>query len=255
MWSRLAAAFLLCASGAAPGQGAQPLKPGIEFQSADLRALQADEFANPGMLWVARGEALWAEKRGEAGNTCGSCHGEAGRSMRGAAAKYPRFDAELGRVVNLEGRVQACVATKQKAPPWSWESEPLLAMTAYLAHLARGTPISAAVDHRSRPLYERGRTLYFERQGQLHLACHQCHDANWGRTLLSEKISQGHPADWPAYRMEWQALGSLHRRLRACYFGVRARMPELGSEELLALEVYLAVRAKGVVTSAPGVRR
>ena len=30
-------------------------RSGIEFASADVRSLQADDFANPGMLWVARG--------------------------------------------------------------------------------------------------------------------------------------------------------------------------------------------------------
>ena len=102
---------------------------------------------------------------------------------------------------------------------------------------------------------QRGRTLYVERQGQLNLACTNCHDANWGRTMLSEKISQGHPADWPAYRHEWQSLGSLSRRLRACYYGVRAEMPAYGSDDLTALELYLAHRARGLATQAPGVRR
>ena len=80
-------------------------------------------------------------------------------------------------------------------------------------------------------------------------------DANWGRTLLAEKVSQGHPADWPAYRLEWQTLGSLQRRLRACYFGVRAALPAFGAPELVALELYLAQRARGLAVAAPGVRR
>lgn len=254
MWLRAAVA-LLCGAAAAWAQPPRPPRPGIEFQGADLRALQADEFANPGMLWVARGEALWNEPRGAAGASCASCHGDARRSMRGVAATYPRHAADLGRVVNLEGRVLGCLAKHHRAVPWAWESEPLLSMTAYLAHLSRGHAISAPPQAALRPLRERGRRLYFERQGQLHLACHQCHDARWGRVLLAEKISQGHPADWPAYRMEWQALGSLQRRLRACFFGVRAALPAFGSEDLLALEAYLAERAQGVVTSPPGVRR
>lgn len=255
MWFRTAAFLLLGAALSASAQRPEPLKSGVEFQSPDVQALQADEFANPGMLWVSRGEAFWLEKRGEAANSCASCHGDARQSMRGIAAKYPRYVPELGKVINLEGRINACVVGKQKAKPWSWESEELLAVTAYVARQSRGMPLTATVDERSRPLFERGRALYFERQGQLHLACNQCHDNNWGRTLLSEKISQGHPADWPAYRLEWQAMGSLHRRLRACFFGVRAQLPAFGSEVLLALEVYLAHRANGLAASAPGVRR
>jgi L-cysteine S-thiosulfotransferase len=251
--TRLAAVLLAVAAGlVSPAQaGAQgapnPLKSGIEFQSADVRALQADDFANPGMLWVARGEALWA--------SCSSCHGDAARSMRGVAASYPKHSSELGAMVNLEQRINACVTRHEKRPALAWESEALLALTAYVARQSQGMPISVSATGPAAPVLARGRELYFERQGQLNLACTQCHDANWGRTLLAEKISQGHPADWPAYRLEWQTLGSLQRRLRACYFGVRAELPAFGSPDLLALEVYLATRARGLVLSPPGIRR
>src|SRR5436190_18738345 len=89
-------------------QSPSPPRGGIEFQSADVRALQADDFANPGMLWVTRGERLWSQQRGEAGNSCASCHGDAAHSMRGVAATYPKHAATLGRVVDLEGRINAC---------------------------------------------------------------------------------------------------------------------------------------------------
>ena len=231
----------------------QPLKGGVEFQSAETRALQADDFGNPGMLWVTRGERLWSQNRGAAANACESCHADARKSMKGVAARYPRQGG--GQVMNLEQRINACVTANQKAPALAWESEELLSLAAYVARQSRDMPIAVAIDGPARETFERGRTLYFERQGQLNLACTQCHDANWGRTLLAEKVSQGHPADWPAYRLEWQTLGSLQRRLRACYFGVRAELPQFGSPELIALELYLAARAKGLPLSVPGVRR
>jgi hypothetical protein len=80
-------------------QSPQPPKSGIEFQSVDVRALQADEFANPAMLWVTRGEVPWSQKRGAAGDTCASCHGDARQSMRGVAVSYPKHSPALGRVV------------------------------------------------------------------------------------------------------------------------------------------------------------
>ena len=116
-------------------------------------------------------------------------------------------------------------------------------------------PIAADLSPQAQSAYRHGLELYIQRQGQLNLACTNCHDASAGRTLLAETVSQGQPADWPAYRLEWQTLGSLQRRLRACYLGVRAEMPPYGSPDLVALEVYLARRAKGLVTNPPGVRR
>ena len=56
-----------------------PLKGGVEFQSVDVQRLQADDFGNPGLLWVTRGEALWGER-------CAACHRDAPTSMRGVPA-------------------------------------------------------------------------------------------------------------------------------------------------------------------------
>jgi sulfur-oxidizing protein SoxA len=233
----------------------QPMRGGIEFQGDNVKAMQADAFANPGSLWITRGAALWEEKRGAAQVACASCHGSAPQSMKGVAARYPRHDPALGRVVDLDQRVNACVTSQQRAPALAWESEPLLALTAYVAAQSNGEAHRVAIDGPAAATYERGRRLYFERQGQLNLACTNCHDGSWGRTLLTERISQGHPTDWPAYRLEWQSLGSLQRRLRACYFGVRAELPPFGSDDLVALELYLAARAKGLAMSVPGVRK
>ena len=240
-------AALLLAATAAVAQA--PLKSGVEFQSVDVQRLQADEFGNPGMLWVTRGEVLWGERG------CAGCHRDATATMRGVATRYPKHDASMGRVVTLDERIAACAQRSPGGAALAPESEPLLALSAYVARQSRGMPIAVATGGPAAPVLARGRELYFERQGQLNLACTQCHDASWGRTLLAEKVSQGHPADWPAYRIEWQVLGSLQRRLRACYFGVRAEMPAFGAPDLVALELYLADRARGLAISPPGVRK
>jgi sulfur-oxidizing protein SoxA len=245
--------FALALPAIAEPQRPSPLKSGVEFQSADVRKLQADDFANPGMLWVARGEAFWKQPRGEANIACGGCH--APGSMNGVAARYPRHDEALGRVVNLETRINACVTTKQKAPALAWESDDLLGISAYVSRQSRGVPISVSVEGPAKPVFEAGQRLYSQRIGQLHLACTNCHDTAWGRTLLAETISQGHSDGWPAYRLEWQSMGSIERRLRACFYGVRAEQPAFGSADLTALELYLAWREQGLPVSSPGVRR
>ncbi len=239
-------------AGAVPSRPT-PAKNGSAFQSADVRALQDDDFANPMGLWIARGEALWNERRGA--NACAVCHGDAKASMKGVAARYPRYDAALGRVVDLQDRINACVEGRQRGARLAYESDELLGLGAYVALQSRGMPQAVAIDGPARATWEAGRALFFQRVGQLNLACHQCHDASWGKTLLAEPISQGQPTGWPAYRLEWQRPGSLQRRLRACFNGVRADMPAFGSAELIALELYLAWRAAGLPMESPGVRR
>lgn len=237
---------------AAEAQRLPAPKSGIAYAGADVRAMQADDFANPGMLWVARGEKLWNTAAGRSNKSCATCHQDASSRMKGVAARYPRVDSASGKVINIEGRINACRERQQAADPLQYESEELLALTAYVAHQSRGMPVAVPADSTH---FERGREIYYRRQGQMNLACTHCHEQNAGRKLLADTISEGHGNAYPAYRLEWQAIGSLHRRLRACYYGVRAVMPAFGSEELLDLELYLARRATGLTVETPGVRR
>jgi len=231
------------------------LRSGITFAGSDVRAMQADDASNPGFLWVESGEKLWNATTGAAGKSCASCHGDARASMRGVAARYPRFDATAGTVQDLEARIGDCRVRRQQAPPLARESEELLSLTAYVALQSRGLPTGVTIDGPARAAFERGRAFYEARHGQMNLACAQCHEQNWGKRLLSETMSQGHGNAFPAYRLEWQSLGSLQRRLRACLFGIRAEMPPPGAPELTDLELYLAWRAQGLPLEAPGVRR
>lgn len=256
-FARLAAAALAVAAVVATAQERSlpldQLRSGSTFLGQDLRALQADEFANPGMLWVERGEKLWSEPAGAANRSCASCH--QGASMRGVAARYPRIDTASGKLLNLEGRINLCRTARMGVEALRYESEDLLALTAFVARQSHGMPTGVAVDGRARSHFEAGRAFYTQRRGQLNLSCAHCHEANWGKRLLSETISQGHPNAYPAYRMEWQTMGSLARRLRACLSGIRAEMLPYGSPEYLDLELYLAWRAQGLPIETPGVRR
>jgi len=80
------------------------------------------------------------------------------------------------------------------------------------------------------------------------------HDDNWDKHLAGSAIMQSHPTGDPPYRLEWQSLDSLQRRLRGCIFGVRAQTYEFGAPELVALELYLTTRAGGMAMEAPAVR-
>jgi L-cysteine S-thiosulfotransferase len=229
-------------------------RSGYDFMSRETRAMQDDDTANPGLLWVLEGGTLWNHKIGAAGRACIDCHGDARASMQGVAARHPTFDAAKGRPVNLEQRINFCRTDRQQAPPLAWESRELLALTAYVARQSRGLPIQVAIDERTQPFLHTGRAAFYQRQGQLNLACTQCHDANWGRQLAGNVIPQAHPTGYPLYRLEWQSLGSLQRRLRNCLVGIRAEAPEYGAPELVDLELFLMWRARGMILEAPAVR-
>jgi sulfur-oxidizing protein SoxA len=229
-------------------------RSGYSFMTPDTQAIQNDDTANPGMLWVLDGETLWKKKTGRADNTCSDCHGDARVSMKGVAARYPAFDASLGRPLNLEQRINLCRANHQQAPNFGYESHDLLALSAYVAYQSRGIAIEAGSDPQLQPFVARGHDLFVQRQGQLNLGCANCHDDNWDKHLAGSAITQGQPTGYPMYRLEWQSLGSLERRLRACMTGIRAQAYEYGAAELVDLELYLASRAQGMPMESPAVR-
>jgi L-cysteine S-thiosulfotransferase len=251
------AALCLAALAASVSAGEIPLperRSGYDLMSRETRAMQDDDTANPGMLWVLEGETLWNRKTGDAARACVECHGDARTSMKGVAARHPAFDAARGRPVTIEQRVNACRVERQKAPALAYESRELLALTAYVARQSRGLQIDVAIDERTRPFVEAGRATFYRRQGQLNLACSQCHDDNWGRRLAGNVVPQGHPTGYPLYRLEWQSLGSLERRLRGCLTGIRAEPYDFGAAELVNLELFLMLRARGMTFEAPAVR-
>ena len=77
---------------------------------------------------------------------------------------------------------------------------------------------------------------------------------NFDKRLAGSPVTQGQPTGYPLYRLEWQTLGSLERRLRSCMTGVRAQAYDYGAPELVALELYLMSRARGVRMETPAVR-
>lgn len=251
-------------SGCQPQPGEHAVQPptrtltepmsGSRFQSAETQALQTDEFANPGLLWVDKGRSLWEEEPRDEVASCQSCHGNLA-DMRGVASRYPVYHAELDRLLNLTQRVARCRQVHQRQAPLPYEAEPLLALTAALTHESRGLPFEPNIGGAARPLFDAGEAYFFQRRGQMNLACHHCHEVNAGRMLRGDLLSQGHGTGYPAYRLQWQTLGSLHRRLRFCNQGIRAEPFDYGAAAYVNLELYLAWRAAQLPLEAPAVRR
>src|ERR1700686_1617818 len=71
-------------------------RSGYEFIGRETRAMQDDDAANPGMLTVLDGEALWNRGERPAAKSCARCDGDGQESMKGVPARYPAFDAARG---------------------------------------------------------------------------------------------------------------------------------------------------------------
>jgi sulfur-oxidizing protein SoxA len=230
-------------------------KSGYLFMGADTRALQDDDFLNPGMFAVELGRQLWQTADGAAGMSCASCHQDAGTTMRGVAARYPKYDEATGRLMNLELRINYERTERMKAEPYRYESGNLLNLTAFISYQSRGVPMAVDIEGPAKAWFERGREFYFTRRGQLDIACTQCHDERVGEKLRGDVISQGQVNGFPFYRISWSSIASRHRMFVWCNTSMRAEPFAYGSDEYLALELYVAWRGRGLPMETPSVRR
>jgi len=72
-------AFLLAVPATAALAG--ETKSGYEYIKPASRAMQDDDFENPGLLAVERGQFLFNSKQNGAGKACAECHGEDGAGL------------------------------------------------------------------------------------------------------------------------------------------------------------------------------
>ena len=241
---------------AASGLAAQDVAmSGYAYMTPETQALQDDDFLNPGFFLIQQGQALWQEPLPGAPQSCSDCHGTIETAMPGLATRYPVHDLALGRMMNLELRIMHEITNRLGLPRPSYDAPEVMALTALISYQSRGLPMQPELTEASAPHLERGRQIFEQRRGQLNLACRQCHVDHAGDRLRGDVISQGQVNAFPIYRLLWGEVGSRHRMFHWCMSSMRAEPYELGSDDYVALEFYLAYRGSGLAIEAPGVRR
>jgi sulfur-oxidizing protein SoxA len=243
----------------APAPEGHPFKEvlsGWLFREPETRALEADSFANPGMLYVERGEEIWNAVDGTMGKSCASCHNNAAETMKGVGAHYPKWDADAKRPINIELQIDKCRTENMGAEAYKFDSADQKALTTYIKYQSFGSPIS--IDLKKGDMqswWDKGKTEYYTRTGQLNLACASCHEASMGKHIRADHLSQGQVNGFPTYRLKQADMVSLHNRMRGCIRDTRAEVPKAFSDELMALEVYVTWRGTGLAVETPSVRQ
>ena len=70
-------------------------RSGYHYLKPDTRAVQDDEFANPGLMAVENGEVLFNKQYKSSGKSCVDCHGVSGEKLRPRSlARYPLVDED-----------------------------------------------------------------------------------------------------------------------------------------------------------------
>ena len=226
---------------------------GWRFRSDETQAMQMDDFDNPGMIYVDQAMDAFNTEMGSEGNSCASCHTPDDFEM--VRATYPKWDEEREEVQTVEMQVLECQTERMgMEEPYGYDSQQMRNMVALIASQGRGQVVDVAIDGPVRETWEQGREMYYTRYGQLELSCASCHEQNYGNLIRADHLSQGHINGFPTYRLKQANLVSMHNRFNGCIRDTRGVPYEIGSEDFVALELYVASRGNGLSVEGPAVR-
>jgi sulfur-oxidizing protein SoxA len=223
------------------------------FRGTETRAMQSDDFDNPGMIFVEKAMDDWVAVDGTEGKSCASCH-DGIDTMAGVKATYPKWDEAAGTVQTLQMQVNECRTERMGAEAWAYDKGDAIDMEAALSSVSRGMPVSVAIDGPAQSTWELGKELYYTRNGQLELSCANCHEENYGNMIRADHLSQGQINGFPVYRLKNTKLNGAHSRFKGCIRDTRAETYSPGSPEFIALELYVMSRGNGLSVEGPSIR-
>jgi sulfur-oxidizing protein SoxA len=264
----LATAMGLGVAGVALGQSES------EKEIERYREMINDPMANPGYLWVDKGEALWSEKRGSKAASLEACDlGKGPGKVEGAYAEMPRYFADADRVMDLEQRLLWCMdkvqgvdtadVLKRRFGGPGVESD-LQALVAYIANKSNGMSYKLPLAHaKEKEMLSVGKALFDRRAGQMDFSCATCHAEEGKRIRLQGLPDFSKPGkeakatmdSWPTYRVSQSQLRTMQHRLWDCYRQMRHPVPEYGSDGITALTSYLVKMAEGGEINVPSIKR
>ena len=223
------------------------------FRGTETRAMQSDDFDNPGMIFVEQAEDTWNAADGSEGKSCADCHG-ASSEMSEARPTFPKWNDAAEEVFTLEKQINECRENRMGAEKWKYTGGEMVNMTALLASVSRGKPVNVAINGPAQTTWEQGKELYYTRTGQLELSCANCHEDSYGKMIRADHLSQGQINGFPTYRLKNTKLNAVQARFKGCIRDTRAETYSPGSPEFVALELYVASRGNGLSVEGPSVR-
>lgn len=227
---------------------------GWRYRKDETQSLQMDDFDNPGMIFVDLAQDEWNTPEGTEEKSCSSCHDDVQTSMAGVRAVYPKWNDAAGEVRTLAMQINDCRENQMGADTWKYTGGDMTAMEALISVQSRGMPVNVAIDGPAQSKWEQGKEMYYTRYGQLELSCANCHEQNYGNMIRADHLSQGQINGFPVYRLKNTKLNNAHARFKGCVRDTRAETFKPGSDDFVALELYVASRGNGLSVEAPSVR-
>jgi sulfur-oxidizing protein SoxA len=216
----------------------------------------------PYEIGLGRGEALWNTPFNN-GKTFASCFKNGGKNI---AQRYPYWSRKKNKVITAEMDIIECASRNGSDLPFikanlSKDKKArvkLAELTAYFYSLSKGQRVSINLSAAgAKAAYEKGKQFWWGKRGQLNFACANCHVHLAGKNFGGGQpfsAGLGHPVGWPAQRLKWARLETIHWRYMTCNKQVRAKPLKHGTEAYNNLQLYETYMSSGIPLTAPAMR-
>ena len=256
-----------------------PPAPATEAEK-DAIAAEFDKFrevledGNPAELFEAKGEELWAARRGPRNvSLAESCDLGLGLGViDGAYVQMPRYFTDAGKVMDAERRIVWCMVEKQGFKMADIARKPFAdvnqtpdqtSLLTYVAGHSRNMKLAVPLgEPRVRELYEIGREIAGYRAGPYDFSCNSCHGSDGKRIRMQNLPNISTPQGalkavqgWPGYRMTGGIMLTHQWRMNDCFRQQRWPEPKYVSDAVTALLTYLNGNANGLIYKGPGIKR
>lgn len=229
-------------------------RSGYEYITPDTRIMQDDDFANPGLMTVDRGEELFNQKHNKSNKSCADCHGEEGEKLNTKEiARYPVYNTNTNEIITLQKRISNCRSNITDKNLETDDPE-LISLETFVRNRAFGEKVNVQTDGPVSELLKKGEALYTTRYGLIDMSCYHCHTLYPGQMIRGQKISQGQGNGFPAYRLDTGEITNLHQRIQQCLTLLRADPYDTDSEEIKLMGLYIMSRSNGLAIETPAVR-
>jgi sulfur-oxidizing protein SoxA len=169
------------------------------------------------------------------------------------------FDEAKQEVVTLSSAINECL-TANGEKPWGMKKGDMAKLEAYIANATKEAEKKVNIKIESQAAqdaYERGKEFYYTQRGYLKLSCANCHVQGAAQRVRNESLSQllGHTTHFPVYRLKWQDLGTLERRMEGCVKDQGQNPPSPNSKEMKELLYFMAYMSNGMQVDGPDIRK
>ena len=202
---------------------------------------------------IEAGEALYNKKFAN-GKSFANCFPDTT-----AMNLFPYFDEKKKDVVTLTSAVNDCLRDNGEKE-WNTQKGDMANLQAYLVNATKeaGKKFDIKIQSEAaKKAYEAGKEFYYTQRGYLKMSCATCHIQGAGQRVRNEKLSPltGQITQFPVYRLKWEELGTLERRLSGCVVDQGQVPPKDESKQMKELVYFLGYMSNGMDIDGPDVRK